>query len=129
MQTCIISPTLPFRVRGSAVVLKYHEQEEQKVGKIVIPGETNKLFIEALVVGVGPGSEGLMQGKTDDLKVGDIVIVLYQTPTGAPATQISVPQFRKIGQPISYAGETYYIHKQIDIIGVYCEGTSCAHCM
>ena len=86
------------------VLVKRLEEEEQKIGGIIIPDTAKEKPQEAEIVAVGPGK--LEEGKRADLevKVGDKVLIGKYS-----------------GTEVKVDGEEYLIMREDDILGIVVE--------
>jgi co-chaperonin GroES (HSP10) len=99
--------------RNSLVVVKLIHKEEQKIGKLVLPDSFEKMYTEAEVIAVGPGSVSAQGGRSEtfDLKPGQRVFIQYRRQSGQH-------QFQDTGVKYVQNGEVYYLYLESAIVGI-----------
>lgn len=117
------------KARLGLVIVEYIQKPEEKVGEIVLTGELNRELREAIVVSVGPGFNNLEP--IEDLKIGDKVLVRYQSNVSPPSQpgRVTQPVYRTIGTPLvdREKNKTFYMHNQSDIVAIIVESPTKLH--
>ncbi len=109
---------VPFRARGIMVLVRYIERQEEKVGQIVIPGQSGAETTEAEILSVGPGTPDI---STSDLHPGQRVLVRFRSGSGIQAPGKAMMPARELGVSVIFDGATYKLHTSLDVVGILAE--------
>jgi co-chaperonin GroES (HSP10) len=97
------------------VLVRYIERPEEKVGQIVIPGQTGAETTEAEILSVGPGTPDI---STSDLHPGQRVLVRFRSGSGIQAPNKALSPVRETGVSVLFDGVSYKLHTSLDVVGI-----------